>query len=60
MVSFKKYIFILEKRKKRKKHKKRTNTNGLPRGIYGAPLYWNSYPVGGYVEVEGGGDVSIE
>lgn len=54
MVSFKQYTFIVEKRKKRKKHKKRTNTTGLNKGIYGMPLFWYSYPQGGFAEIDGG------
>ena len=51
MITFKKYIIVLEKRKKKSKKKKKQAP--IP-GIYGMPLYWNSYPVGGFVEVEGG------
>lgn len=60
MISFKRYTFIVEKRKKRKKHKKHTNTTGLNKGIYGVPLYWNSYPVGGFAELDGGESGGVE
>lgn len=56
-MTFKQYTVLLEKRKKKRK-KKKVNKDRIP-GIYGMPLYWNSYPVGGYVELDGGGvDVS--
>lgn len=45
-------MFLLEKRKKRKlKRKKNKNTI---KGIYGVPLYWYSYPVGGFAELDSG------
>jgi len=55
VITFKKYVIVLEKRKKKSKKKKKQAP--LPPGIYGMPLYWNSYPVGGFVEIEGSGEI---
>jgi hypothetical protein len=48
MKSFKTYFLLQEKKRKIKKHKKSKKSLG----IYGVPLYWNSYPAGGFVDIE--------
>jgi len=50
MVSYKNYVILQEKRKKRRKHKLCTNN----KGIYGVPLYWGGYPIGGPVTSDAG------
>jgi len=48
MKTFKKYVFLKEKKKALKVKKKKA-----VKGIYGMPLFWNSYPVGGFAEIDG-------
>jgi len=39
-------------REKRSRSKSKKKIQRKIKGIYGLPLFWNSYPMGGYIEAE--------
>ena len=53
MKTFKNYL-LTEKRKALKK--KKANKKNVVKGIYGGTLFWNSYPMGGFAELDNNGE----